>query len=1761
MKLKHLLISFMAFACVFPVEAVPVKVTMNAVSTTMSLVERNSGTAIDVGDPSNKVYMFDAPAGEYVLTAYATNGTTVNGTIVLTVADTSDEQAVTVITNTVYVSNKYDDGTAWTMDNGDYTLDVIVNTREGERQTVTVGNSTTAGRNTFLALNGNSYNVAFIPSEAHKAEGYTTLYKGGTLTANINVYGAIPKAADYSISLPTEAELMVGLKFTHFTDFTPVEPKSTEIKGNVKTVTYNLADAQIYNYRTWMKDGLTQAGYFTMSIDPAKCPAVAFTEADYDAYNPHQINHDPQSNKGYETGNIFVNINHQGHLKLNVGDTFDAHAMRTWELTDNSTNNYFMEPDFHYTVVDLAGNPSTDIVEISTNQTNPSAWSKIKAVGKGTAIVLVTYDAIGVNYYSGVNKSEYLGGEHWGAIWPENTAVYVVSVGENNSGIKPNMTINSEYNKETLKLAGNDVDAEHDVFYYLDTDQGATYTFTPEGVDNVTIAYPAIGDRTVTYNGFGSEGVTKNEDGSYTLLLKHGRQIVKLTDAAGNSAYQVLTAKECHREIVNDTRNGSKIFQPGDKVKIQYSGLYHPANKLAGIYNMSAYVTYNGVPNGSSLILGSGQYTFGSAASAQAVTVTIPNDYDVNAAPEIVMDKGVIQVNGYGDPIGNHRTISPLAGRSPNFTAIAHKTYFGAIPDVRIPISAVKDFTIKLQINVEDADVRITFNDIELSPDENGEYIGTYGTYNVDALKEGYCYYHNTFKIGDDAEGVQTFNIEMEELQDAWDGQTLTEPVSEEGVYLISKGSELAWLAKYVNDGSLTANARLTQDVNLGGFEWTPIGNASSKTYSGNFDGKGHQIKGLYINAPTKDNVALFGYLKSGSITNLTVSGSVSAKQYVGGIVGYIQADGTVDRCVNLADVKGTGNYEGGIAASANNATAKITNSYNVGHITGATNCGGVTGYNNAATVIENVFNVGEITATNAGACVGGGSAKNNVRNAFATKNYTITTGQTTVTEEQMRSGEVAYLLGEAFGQMIGVDEYPVIDGLKVFYNEETNTYYNETYPVTVKMNAVSTTMSMKMKDSDKTIPVGEPEKQIYTFNAPAGEYILTAYGKNGVTVNGTIVVNVEKSEEMQEFMILTNTAYVTNKHDDGTTWTVDDGDYTLDVTVNTREGERQTVTVGNSVTAGRNTFLALNGNSYTVAFIPSEAHQAEGYTTLYKAGTLTFNVNVNGKIPMAADYSISLPTEAELMIGLKFTHFTDFTPVEPKSTEIKGDIKTVTYNLADAQVYNYRTWMKNGLTQAGYFTMSIDEAKRPELNFTGEDYQAFNPKTINYTAQSNKGYETGDIFVNINPEGHLRLDVGETFDAHAMRTWQLTDNSTNNYFMEPDFHYTVVDLDGKPSTGVIEIENADTSVSPWSQIKAVGKGTAIVLVTYDAIGVNYYSGAKKTEYLGGEYWGAIWPENTGVYVVTVGDDATGIKPNMLINEAYNTGALKLAGVNVDAEHDVFYYLDTEEGATYTFTPEGVDDVTIAYPVIGEQTASYSGFASDGVTKNDDGSYTLLLKHGRQIVKLTDATGKSVYQVMTAKVCHREITNVTNEGSDMFYPGDQVKIQYSGLFHPANKLAGIYNMSAYVTYNGVPNGTSLILSANQYTFGSVPKAQAVTFDIPADYDAEAEPELVLSDGVIQVNGYGDPIGNHRYIDPKAGRSPNFTAVPHKTYFGSIPEVRIAVSSVKTGVTNIVSDNKGNVLYYNLEGQASATPYKGLNIVRTVSGKTRKVFIK
>jgi hypothetical protein len=1134
--MKKLLLSFMALA-MFTIfaNAASVKVTMNSTSPTMSLVDKATGNAVEVGEPANRVYTFDAPAGSYVLTAYGTKDNIVNGTIVLNVTDESEQEFI-VLTSTIYATNK-----EWVVDT-DYTIDVTVNTREGVKQEITIGNSVTANRKTFLALNGNSYYASLIPSEARQAENYMTLYKAGTLTGGITVSGAIPLGADYTITAPADAGFFLGMKFSHFVAFTPVEPIAVENEGGNKKYTYHLANSQQYNYRTWKDGGLTQAGYFTMNVDETKRPVLAFTNADYEAFGAKTIKHDVQWNGGYETGDIFVNINERGHLKMNVGDTFDAHAMRSWELTDNSTNNYFMEPDFHYTVINPDGTPCTGVITIEETEGDP--WATIKAVGNGTAIVLVTYDAIGLNYYSTTTKNTYMGGEYWSAIWPENTAAYVVTVGAGASAIDPNMVINESYNEDTKKLAGKYVDAEHDVFYYLDTEDGYEYTFKPSGVSNVEIAYPTIGEQMATYTGFGTTGVTKNEDGSYTVLLKEGRQIVRLTDASGNAEYQVLTAKSCKREITNVTRVGSKSFIPGDQVKIQYSGLRHPANKMAGIYNMSAYITYNGIPNGTSLILGSGQYTFGSAPSAQAVSITIPND----GSTELLMNEGVIQVNGFGDPIGNHRLTSRLNGRSANFTAISHKTYFGAIPEVRLPIKEAKQFAIRLQCEQDDVNYTLTRNGETVKANEDGTYTGTYGNYALTASKNGYRCFRNTYTIDDDAEGEQTFNVTLTATDVAtWDGTTMTEPTAVEGIYQIGTGAELAWFANQVNGGQYKTKAVLTADIDLGDYAWTPIGGTTTtKAYQGVFDGKGHTVKGLYINNATTTYQALFAYLKDASVSNVTVDGEISGKQYVAGIAANMGANSVIDRCVNKAKITGAGTYVGGITGYVGVATAKVTNSYNTGDVTGTTNCGGVAGSNNATAVIENVFNLGNVEGTTVGACIGGTTKKDNVKNAFALKEYGIVTGQTTVTDEQMKSGYVAHLLGEAFGQNLGEEAYPTLDGPKVYQVEYTTSlsedvniiYTNGALP---ELEPVNGLYPIWMNENGKYIKKVKNDATLYVdyvTEIPVIVEVATLEDITDITepVDGHMSISTEDDDD-REFYVSGDYAFDSGCMSDYATW------------------------------------------------------------------------------------------------------------------------------------------------------------------------------------------------------------------------------------------------------------------------------------------------------------------------------------------------------------------------------------------------------------------------------------------------------------------------------------------------------------------------------------------------------------------------------------------------------------------------------------------------
>ena len=81
------------------------------------------------------------------------------------------------------------------------------------------------------------------------------------------------------------------------------------------------------------------------------------------------------------------------------------------------------------------------------------------------------------------------------------------------------------------------------------------------------------------------------------------------------------------------------------------------------------------------------------------------------------------------------------------------------------------------------------------------------------------------------------------------------------------------------------------------------------------------------------------------------------------------------------------------------------------------------------------------------------------------------------------------------------------------------------------------------------------------------------------------------------------------------------------------------------------------------------------------------------------------------MQLNTKTKHFVDFTPVEPVADATEDGCRKITYLLTPGKVYNYRTGIEGGTTRAGYFTMSADAAKRPELAFTAAGYDGV-PRT-----------------------------------------------------------------------------------------------------------------------------------------------------------------------------------------------------------------------------------------------------------------------------------------------------------------------------------------------------------------------------------------------------------------------------------------------------------------
>ena len=228
--------------------------------------------------------------------------------------------------------------------------------------------------------------------------------------------------------------------------------------------------------------------------------------------------------------------------------------------------------------------------------------------------------------------------------------------------------------------------------------------------------------------------------------------------------------------------------------------------------------------------------------------------------------------------------------------------------------------------------------------------------------------------------------------------------------YEIYNAGQLFWFAKQFNDGEIPnkSNLKLMKDIEIPDeYAWTSIGAISDgKSFKGNIEGNYHVISGLRpANDGTSSKYGLVAWIRHGSVQNI-------------GLV--LEGNWTCGLCRNAYAIN-------------------IQNCFVVG-----------TDFSDSCS---------EGTVTNCLAVSGkleGNKYPNDYRATF-TNCYETTRGDfsslggiTTISEEELKSGEIAYKLNGnqsdgTWGQVIGTEDYPHFRKYSktVYYDSATGTYSN----------------------------------------------------------------------------------------------------------------------------------------------------------------------------------------------------------------------------------------------------------------------------------------------------------------------------------------------------------------------------------------------------------------------------------------------------------------------------------------------------------------------------------------------------------------------------------------------------------------------------------------------------------------------------------------------------------------------------------------------
>lgn len=175
--------------------------------------------------------------------------------------------------------------------------------------------------------------------------------------------------------------------------------------------------------------------------------------------------------------------------------------------------------------------------------------------------------------------------------------------------------------------------------------------------------------------------------------------------------------------------------------------------------------------------------------------------------------------------------------------------------------------------------------------------------------------------------------------------------------------------------GETVKIADTVTELDLNNEEWTPIGNNLLVDFKGTFDGNNKDIKNLRINQTMSSQLGFFGQVSAATVKNVRlVSGSVSGRSDIGGIIGRATDESSVIGCVSKVTVVATHLFCGGMAGTLSGTVIACEN---YGEIKGGGQVGGMAGSASTAIACTNHANIAVTGTTGiAGGIVGSSSGK-----------------------------------------------------------------------------------------------------------------------------------------------------------------------------------------------------------------------------------------------------------------------------------------------------------------------------------------------------------------------------------------------------------------------------------------------------------------------------------------------------------------------------------------------------------------------------------------------------------------------------------------------------------------------------------------------------------------------------------------------------------------------------------------------------------------